>query len=110
MFHYGLQKRYEAIAKWLSNTLRKRGKETKATKDTAELEEGKERQIMKKRTKFFDFICFVLGPFVVVVSLFSFDYSSLTGGYYFTNESKIGIAIGIALICLGILRIYWRKK
>lgn len=55
---------------------------------------------MKKRTKFFDFVCFVLGPFVVVVS-----YRS---GRDTIND--LGIAIGVALICLGFLRVYWRKS
>ena len=108
MFGYGPQKRCEVIAKWLSNVLTKRGSETRAIKGAIGLQEGKERQIMKKGTKFFDFICFVLGPFIVVVSLLSFEHGRR--GFYFPGESKIGIAIGIALICIGFLRAYWRKN
>ena len=70
---------------------------------------------MKKVSKAFDVICFVIGPFITIVSLLGFRGSTLgfSGGgvrYYYSLESKIGIGIGVALICVGGLRIYWQKK
>lgn len=68
---------------------------------------------VKKYSKIIDVICFVIGPFITVLSIFSFSPShrglgGSRGGYY-SDESKIGIGIGVALICIGILRKHWRK-
>jgi hypothetical protein len=76
-------------------------------------------KFIRKRTivkeKVYDIICFVVGPLITVFSIFSFTGSqtlSLGGshGAYYSQESKIGIGIGIALICMGFIRRYWRKK
>jgi hypothetical protein len=70
--------------------------------------------------RFFDAVCFVGGPIITVYFLLSVRHGGgrsggLTEGfspifYYYPNTSKIGMGVGIALICLGFLRIYWRKK
>jgi len=57
-------------------------------------------------SKFVDVICFVIGPTIFVCSAFSFRYF-YRGDYPF---AIIGIGIGVALICMGILRKHWRKK
>lgn len=70
---------------------------------------------MKKSTKIVDIICFVIGPLLLVIFLFGFEHRGLIGsGYanplYYPLESRIGIGIGVVLICIGFLRRYWRKK
>lgn len=65
--------------------------------------------VFKNMKKFLDIIFFVVGPVLTVFFLFSF-ISPRTGILYYPDESKIGIAVGIALICIGFLRIYWRKN
>ena len=72
---------------------------------------------MKKITKFFDVICFVVGPVIAIVSLLSFSpsKSSELGGFssvgiHYNEEALAGIAIGFILIFLGFVRAYWRKK
>jgi hypothetical protein len=50
---------------------------------------------MKKRTKIFDLICFVLGPFIVAV---------------YMNVQPVIVGTGVALICLGFLRKHWAKE
>ena len=70
---------------------------------------------MKILSKILDLICFVVGTFITVFFIFSFTGSTsseLMGshGAYYSQESKIGIALGIALICFGILRKYWARK
>ena len=64
--------------------------------------------------KMLDVICFVLGPLILIISIFSFDHKGLIGmggpnPIYYSVESLAGIGIGAALICIGFLRIYWRK-
>ena len=64
--------------------------------------------------KIFDIICFVFGPSLLIISIFSFKHKGLIGtGYsnpiYYPFESKVGIGIGVALICIGFLRRNWRK-
>jgi len=50
---------------------------------------------------------FVIGPMLAIFSLLSYRYSSLVG-YYYPLESKLGIAIGVGLICSGLILL--RKK
>lgn len=69
--------------------------------------------------KLADVICFVVGPFITVFSIFSFegggsgtrmiDKGFHSSGYSYSVESKIGIGIGVALICIGLLRKHWKK-
>ena len=65
--------------------------------------------------KILDIIYFVFGPFLLIISIFSFKHKGLIGDsysnpIYYPLESKVGIGIGVALICIGILRRNWRKK
>lgn len=64
--------------------------------------------------KLLDVICFVFGPSLLIISIFSFDHKGLTGmegsnPLYYPVESIAGIGIGAAFICLGFLRRYWEK-
>ena len=87
------------------------------------------RKIMKYSAEFFDGICFGIGPFLTIFFLLSFidgliiDLSyegakfshalcSSDGIYDFTylSISKIGVAFGITLICLGFVRKYLARK
>lgn len=57
----------------------------------------------------------VIGGFLTVYNLLQYDHPfwSLRGGgvsYYYTDTAKILIALGVALIIIGILVIRRRKK
>ena len=69
---------------------------------------------MKKfLSRLFDLICFVVGPMLAAYHIFNFyySYSELSGGkFYYSDDSKLFIAIGVALTCIGFLRKYWTKK
>jgi hypothetical protein len=65
---------------------------------------------MKKVKVLFELICFVLGPAITAYSIFDFRVgpSRRFGDdaypyYYYTDESQVAIAVGVALICLGIV-------
>ena len=65
--------------------------------------------------KIADIVCFVIGPFLTVFFIFSFGHRGLVGSegsnpLYYPPDSKLGIGIGVALICLGILRKHWKKR
>jgi hypothetical protein len=67
--------------------------------------------IKKLISNFIDIFCFVGGTFIFVHNLFGFhsvsrDYTT----YYFTAFQQIQLAFGAALIALGYLIRYWRKK
>jgi hypothetical protein len=62
-------------------------------------------RVKKFLSRFFDIICFVIGPFIAVIC-FSYFYRPQPRYQY----AGIGISIGVALICIGILRKYWAKK
>lgn len=69
---------------------------------------------MKRSTKFFDAICFGIGSFLTVFFLFIFTLEGLIGlgcysAIYYPLLQKLGIGVGVALICIGLLRKYWRK-
>lgn len=70
---------------------------------------------MKKFSKLYDILCFVVGPILITFCIFGFRHrfsglSGSTGQIYYPNETKLGLAIGIALICIGFLRVYWGRK
>ena len=59
-----------------------------------------------------DIICFVVGPFFTTYYLFDFSHGPAGPGpfyYYYRHNSKLGLALGVALICLGVIIRYWRK-
>jgi hypothetical protein len=66
-------------------------------------------------TKLLDVICFVIGPTILVASIFNFDFREATGdnsiavAYIYGNDARASIAIAVALISFGILRRNWRK-
>ncbi len=64
----------------------------------------------KKNIEVSEIACFVVGAFLVLLSLVSFE-SNTRGGvsYYFPDLAKLGIAVGGALVCLGFLVRHWRK-
>lgn len=60
-----------------------------------------------------DFICFVVGPFFTTYYLFDFSHGPAGPGpfyYYYRHNSQLGLALGVALICLGFLIRYLRKQ
>ena len=120
----GLQKMYEAIAKWLSRKTR----ETKTTKEASKREEGKERQIIKKSTKkqfpptTIPTLISILMLFAGIPKFFPYGYYTLlrfvvcgTGGYiaYFAFEEEkrfIGfLSILVALLFNPIIPIHLAK-
>jgi len=66
----------------------------------------------KKEERFLDVLCFVVGPCITVFSLLCIETHRRGGGggYYYPTESKLGIIVGVALICFGLLRWHWKKK
>ncbi len=64
----------------------------------------------KKNIEIFEIACFVIGAFLVLFSLVSFD-SHTRGGvsYYFPDLAKFGIAVGGSLVCLGFFVRHRRK-
>jgi hypothetical protein len=65
---------------------------------------------MKILSKIIDTICFGIGPFLTAYMIFNFKYSSFNqGNYYYSNESKFCIGMGVALISVGLLKRYWEK-
>lgn len=59
-----------------------------------------------------DIICFVVGPFFATYYLFDFGHGPAGPGpfyYYYRHNSKLGLALGVTLICLGVIIRYWRK-
>ena len=65
---------------------------------------------MKIISQLFDVICFVIGP-VMTVHYFLSDLVGRPWKFFLLSDnSKSGITIGIALIMIGILRVYWRKN
>jgi hypothetical protein len=60
---------------------------------------------MKIVSKILDVVCFVLGPVVLVTNTLEY-FRGITGG----GDSLFFIAIGFGLICIGLLRKYWKKE
>jgi len=53
-----------------------------------------------------DIICFAAGPFFTTFYLFDFSHGPAGPGpfyYYYQMNSRIGVALGVTLICLGLL-------
>lgn len=61
---------------------------------------------------FTDFVGFVVGPFFVAYYLLDFGHGPAGPGpyyYFFRHNSQLGVALGIALIGLGLVMRSWRK-
>lgn len=60
-----------------------------------------------------DIICFAAGPFFTAFYLFDFSHGPSGPGpfyYYYRYNARLGLSLGVALICLGFLIRYWRKN
>ena len=53
--------------------------------------------------KVLDFVCFVIGPSMFVANVLDHDRN----GY--SSDARFFVGIGVGLVALGILRIYWAK-
>jgi hypothetical protein len=67
------------------------------------------------KDKLIDLICFVGGAISLAMSLMSYHGPTMTSGIgsragYFPFGAKLGVPIGIALLIIGFLRMFWRKK
>ena len=58
--------------------------------------------------RLFDLLCFVLGPVLIVVGLLDFSYRR--DSYYYSDDTAIVVAVGVALVCLGFLRRHWTRS
>ena len=59
-----------------------------------------------------DFVGFVVGPFFAVYYLLDFGHGPAGPGpyyYFYRHNSQLGVALGIALICLGLVMRSWRN-
>jgi hypothetical protein len=60
-----------------------------------------------------DIICFAGGPFFAAYFMFDISHGPAGPGpfyYYYRHNTRLGFAIGIALICLGFLIRRWRRQ
>jgi hypothetical protein len=60
-----------------------------------------------------DIIGFVVGPFFTAYYLLDFSHGPTGPGpfyYYYPQNSRLGMGLGVALICLGFLIRYWAKR
>ena len=68
--------------------------------------------------KLVNILCFIIGPMIIAYNLFDYRIGPgriKTGEkpaffYYYKEDTQILIAIGVALVCWGFLRIYWKKN
>jgi len=66
--------------------------------------------------KMFDVLCFVAGPTLFAVGVFNFSFREAVGdnsvavAYLYEREALTCIAVGIALVALGILRKSWARE
>ena len=59
-----------------------------------------------------DVICFAAGPFFTAYYLFDFSHGPAGPGpfyYYYRHNSRLGLAFGATLICLGFVIRHLRK-
>ncbi len=61
-----------------------------------------------------DILCFIVGPMIIAYNLLDFRFGQYLRHdafrYYYMDDTQIFIAIGIALVCWGFLRMYWKKN
>jgi hypothetical protein len=60
-----------------------------------------------------DIICFSVGPFFTVYFLSDFSHGPAGPGpfyYFYTYNSRLGLALGVALICIGLVIRSFRKR
>ena len=51
-----------------------------------------------------------LGPFILSINLVGFQASNYSDTIYYSQDTKLAIGLGVALIAFGFLRAYWNKK
>ncbi len=59
-----------------------------------------------------DIICFAAGPFFSAYYLFDFSHGPAGPGpfyYYYRHNARLGLALGVALVCLGFIVRLWRS-
>ena len=74
------------------------------------------------KNQLLDILCFIIGPVLIAFNLFDFssrvrtpmvlsseDVSHLLY-YYYKQDTQVLLSLGVALVCWGFLRIYWKKK
>ena len=62
---------------------------------------------------FTDLVGFVVGPFFAAYYLLDFSHGPAGPGpyyYYYRLNSQLGLALGVALICLGLVMRNWTKE
>ncbi len=68
----------------------------------------------KIKNKLVDILCFIIGPMIIAYNLFDFRFGQYLGHdafrYYYMEDTQIFIALGVALVCWGFLRLYWKKN
>ena len=68
-----------------------------------------------------DIICFIIGPVLIAYNLLDFtsrrwlyigpsDNGTDFLYYYYDQHTQLLFSIGVALVCWGFLRIYWKKN
>ena len=63
-----------------------------------------------------DILCFIIGPVLIVYNLFNFssgrDFRSdpMPIYYYYNIYTRLLISLGVALVCWGFLRLYWKNN
>jgi len=60
-----------------------------------------------------DLICFAAGPFFTAYYIFDFAHGPDGPGpfyYFYRNNSRFGLALGVTLVCLGFLIRHWRTR
>ena len=57
-------------------------------------------------------LCFIIGPVLITYTFFDFSVSHRSDipYYYYKEDTQILIALGVALVCWGFLRHYWKKN
>jgi len=58
--------------------------------------------------KILDVLCFVVGAFLITFFLFGWE-NGVLGRMWYDNNPRIGLAIGVSLVCLGFLIRSWEK-
>lgn len=73
--------------------------------------------MIKFKALYIDILCFIIGPFLIAYNLFNFEVGGIgrirdndIPYYFFEGATRFLITLGIALVCWGFLRLYWKKN
>ena len=64
---------------------------------------------VSNKSKVADVACFVVGPVITILGLFSFEYDELINHYFYDRGAIFSIASGVGLLIFGILRWRWHR-